>query len=189
VPAAAATATHEVEVKYRIDDAGALIAALADHGIGLGLPVEQDDQAYAPADWRYGDSKLGVCFVRLRTQAGCHLFTLKRPVDNELACVEHETEVADRYAMHLAVLAMGFRPTVRIVKTRRTAQVGELCVCLDEVDGVGSFLELERMVDANVAATAAQAELAAFVAELGVKANRTDQTYDSLIRAALTATS
>ena len=41
-------------------------------------------------------TKLGVAFARLRTQDGRHLFTLKRPVDNELACLEFETEVADR---------------------------------------------------------------------------------------------
>ena len=105
------------------------------------------------------------------------------------AALNRQTEVADRHAMHQAILAMGFRPTVRIVKRRRTGQLGELRVCLDEVDGVGSFLELERMVEADVAATAVQAELAAFVAELGVNATRTDQTYDSLVRAALTATS
>ena len=178
--------THEIEVKYHIGDHEALVAALAACGVQAGPPVEQDDQAYAPAGWRYGDSKLGVPFARLRTQAGRHVFTLKRPVDNELSCIEHETEVADREAMHHAILAMGFRPTVRIIKRRRTARIGDTCLCLDEVDGLGSFLELERIVAADTSATAVQAELAAFVAGLGIEATRTEETYDSLVRAALT---
>jgi adenylate cyclase class 2 len=181
-----ATTTHEIEVKYHIRDHNALAAALTACGVHLGPPVEQDDQAYAPDSWRYGDSKLGVPFARLRTQAGRHIFTLKRPVANELSCIEHETEVADREAMHHVVLAMGFRPTVRIVKRRRTARIGETCLCLDDVDGLGSFLELERIVGADTSSAAVQAELAGFVAGLGIEATRTEKTYDSLVRAALT---
>jgi hypothetical protein len=75
-----------------------------------------------------------VTFARLRTQGGRHLFTVKRPLDNEMACVEHETEVTDRVAMHQAVLAMGFVPTVRIVKVRRTAVIGDVVVCVDDVE-------------------------------------------------------
>lgn len=63
-------------------------------------PVHQDDQAYAQYGWCYGMSKLGVAFARLRTQDDRHLFTLKRPTDNELACLEFETEVVDRDQMH-----------------------------------------------------------------------------------------
>lgn len=65
-------------------------------------------------------------FARLRTVDGQHLFTLKRPAENVLSCEEHETAVADRDQMHHAIMAMGFRPTVRILKVRRTATVGDL---------------------------------------------------------------
>jgi adenylate cyclase, class 2 len=179
-------ATHEIEVKYRVPDRDALLTTLVARGIQLGPSVEQDDQAYAPDGWCYGDSKLGIPFARLRTQAGRHIFTLKRPVDNELSCIEHETEVSDRQAMHHAILAMGFQATMQITKRRRTVRIGDICLCLDDVDGLGSFLELERIVAADTSATAVQAELAAFVAGLGIEATRTEETYDSLVGAALT---
>jgi len=178
-------AEREIEVKYRVADASALLAELRAQGITFGAPVRQDDQAYAPNGWSYGDAKIGVPFVRLRTVGGAHAFTLKRPAENELACEEHETAVADREQMHQAILAMGFYPTVRIVKVRRTAIVDELSLCVDEVEGLGAFLELERIVPAGVSGEVVQAELAAFVDALGVEARRTDQTYDSLVRAAL----
>jgi adenylate cyclase class 2 len=144
------SAVREVEVKYRVADVEALLAALKRHGIELGEPVYQDDQAYAPENWRYGDSKLGVPFVRLRTVNGRHTFTLKRPAENALSCDEYETAVADREHMHHAILAMGFRPTVRIAKVRRTAVLTDCSVCVDEVVGLGAFLELERLVPADV---------------------------------------
>ena len=85
--------------------------------------------------------------------------------------------------MHHAILAMGFWPTVRIVKTRRTATFGDLVVCVDELDGLGVFLEVERMVPGGMAGEAVQEELSLFVVSLGIEAEQTGQTYDSLMRA------
>jgi adenylate cyclase class 2 len=116
---------REVEVKYRVGDPAALIAALVRAGVVLGEGYEQDDQAYAPAAWAYGVSKIGVPFARLRSQGGRLLFTVKVPQANELDCAEQETVVADRAAMHEALCLMGFVPTVKIMKMRRvTADTG-----------------------------------------------------------------
>ena len=128
---------REIEVKYRVDDLEGILTALESRGIEVSDPVHQDDQAYAPAAWQFGDSKLGVSFLRLRTVAGRHYFTLKQPAQNDQACLEYETEVTDREAMHHAALHMGYRPTVRIIKVRRTASIGGCLLCLDEVEGVG----------------------------------------------------
>jgi len=99
-----------------------------------------------------------------------------------------ETAIADRDQMHHAIMAMGFRPTVRIIKVRRTATVGDLVMCVDELDGVGVFVEVERLVPDWVPGEAVQAELARFVASLDVEAERSAQTYDSLVQAALPST-
>jgi len=118
---------------------------------------------------------------------GRHYFTLKQPADNAQDCLEYETQVTDRQAMHHAALHMGCRPTVRITKTRRMATLDDCSLCIDEVDGVGGFLELERMAPDHAdaqAIQAIQADLAVFVSSLGVAAIRTDQTYDSLVHAA-----
>jgi adenylate cyclase, class 2 len=77
---------------------------------------------------------------------------------------------------------MGFSPTVRVAKIRRSGKLGEIAVCVDELDGVGTFLELERLVSAEESAAAVQDELASFVTELGVEAERTEETYDTLVQ-------
>lgn len=178
---------REVEVKYRVRDTEALLAALETRGIELGAPVRQDDQAYAPDGWAYGDARRGVPFGRLRTMNGRHIFTVKRPAENVFSCEEHETVVADREQMHRAILAMGFRPTVRIVKMRRTATLGDLVLCVDELEDLGVFLEVERMVADDVPGEAVQAELSRFVISLDIEAEQTSQTYDSLVRALISA--
>lgn len=177
---------REVEVKYSVSDPEVLLAALGQRGVSFGAPVFQDDQAFAPLGWAFGDSKLGVSFLRLRTVDGRHWFALKQPGVNAQDCLEFETEVADRGQMHEAILRMGYWATVRVAKSRRTGRFGEVSLCLDEVEGVGTFLELERMVPDEAPAAAVQDELAGFVASLGVAVKRTVETYDSLVRAAQT---
>ena len=179
--------SREIEVKYRVADLARLEAALAARSLIPSTSVQQDDQAYAENGWRYGMDKRGAAFARLRTQNGRHLFTLKRPIDNEMACLEFETEIADRNQMHEAIQHMGFYPTVRIVKTRRTARNGELALCLDDVEHIGAFLELERFIGPGQSGEAVQAELDAFARSLGVALERTTDTYDSLVRAAMVA--
>ncbi|WP_222853716.1 class IV adenylate cyclase [Fodinicola acaciae] len=176
---------REIEVKYRLRDAVVAVDQLADHGFRLSSPVHQDDQAYAEAGWDYGQSKIGVAFARLRTQHGRHLFTLKQPQDNEMACLEHETEIADRDQMHAALLVMGFRPTVRIVKSRRTAARGDLSLCLDDVEHAGTFLEVETVVPPGRPGVEVQDDLDRLVRSLGLDVERMTDTYDSLVRAAL----
>jgi adenylate cyclase, class 2 len=95
---------HEVEVKFRVRNPAAVVAALKARGIELGPPVEQDDKAYAPEAWSYGDDRRGVPFARLRTVDGRHLFTVKQPAENVLSCQEHETAIADRAQMHRAIV-------------------------------------------------------------------------------------
>jgi len=175
---------REIEVKYRVDDLEGVLTALKSRGIEVSDPVRQDDQAYAPAGWQFGDGKIGVSFLRLRTVAGRLYFTLKQPVDNDQACLEYETEVTDREAMHHVALHMGYRPTVRIVKVRRTASIDGCSLCIDDLEGIGSFVEAERMVPDGADAQAVQADLAALIESLGATVVRTTETYDSLVHAA-----
>lgn len=76
-----------------------------------------------------------------------------------------------------------YRPTVRIIKTRRTASIGGCSLCIDEVEGIGGFIEAERMAPDEADAHAVQAELAALIESLGTVAARTTETYDSLVQA------
>lgn len=173
---------QEVEAKYRVGNLDRLIVALDRRGVGLSELSQQDDQAYAPAGWSYGMSKVGIPFARLRTERGRHLFTVKKPIDNEMVCLEHESEVSDRAAMHAALVTMGWAPTVRIRKARRMGSWGDVSVCVDIVDQLGAFIEVERVVSASESGERVQAELDGLVRSLGVDVERVSDTYDSLIR-------
>jgi adenylate cyclase class 2 len=89
--------------------------------------------------------------------------------------------------MHAVIQQLGFYPTVRIRKARRTGPLGLMSLCVDEVDEIGVFLEIERIVDGGESGEQVQAELDRFAVSLGVPLWRTSDTYDSLIRVAAKA--
>ncbi|WP_433697125.1 class IV adenylate cyclase [Nocardiopsis sp. CA-288880] len=173
---------REIEAKYRVHDPEAVLTALREAGVSLGEPVHQDDTAYAPPGWDPGQGKRGFTFARLRTEDGVHIVTTKTPLANAMECVEHETAVAGRDGMHGVLTALGYVPSVRIVKSRRTGRAGPIAVCLDDVRGAGVFLELEVLVDDDRDGRAAQEELDAWARGLGADLERVTQTYDVLVR-------
>lgn len=173
---------REQEVKYRVHDLEAVVVGLKRMGVELSAPVRQIDQAYAPVGWREGDDRIGVTFARLRTVGERHWFTTKRPVAGVLDCDERETEVIDRDQMHHAILAMGYRPTVTIAKTRRQAHRGPITVCLDSVDGAGDFLEVEYQSDSGLPPSEVQMRLLALVPAEIDAADRVTVGYDSLVK-------
>jgi adenylate cyclase class 2 len=171
----------EVEVRFRLTDAADAVEKLRAAGVRFGKAELQDDQAYAPDDWDYSQSRLGVTFARLRTSGRRDLFTVKRPVTDVRTCIEHECFVSDRAAMHEAILLMGFAPTVHIRKRRAHGQLGVLTFCLDEVESLGYFLEVERLASAADDTDAARGEIEALVGRIGIAAERCYETYDALL--------
>lgn len=171
----------EVEVRFRLNNEGAALAALRRAGVRFGRVEEQNDQAFAPAEWDYSQPRIGVTFARLRTVGDRHLFTVKRPLTDVRTCVEHECWVSDRGAMHKAILLMGFEPTIRIVKQRSLGHLRDWTFCLDEVEGLGRFVEIERLAAADEDPDQTRAEIDRFVAEIGLSAERCFDTYDALL--------
>ena len=56
---------------------------------------------------------------------------------------EYETVVEDAESMDQILKSLGFSPVAGVAKTRIYLQQEEMTACLDQVDGLGDFLELE----------------------------------------------
>ena len=133
----------EIEVKARASDLSAVASKLEVLGCSISKPVEQDDTIFVNFEGEYTDYKRpGINFLRIRRSNGKALFTIKQPQSNELDCIEHETEVSDPKELHAAILMIGYREVMRYVKTRRKANYGEYEICLDDVSGLGTFVEV-----------------------------------------------
>jgi len=140
----------EVELKYRLTDATAVVARLLEWGAKRFTEhAEADHYLNAPdRDFARTDEAF-----RLRRIGDANLLTYKGPRHDSTSKTRTEIEVpcppgAEAAEAFLKLFRhLGYRPTA-VVRKRRSiyewARDGfTIHACLDEVDGVGRFIELE----------------------------------------------
>ena len=169
-----------MEIKFRFDDKASLLARLADLGCQLNPAVEQDDQIFSGEPLPDGSR----CVLRIRTTNTGSILTLKKDITNELDCLEVETPVGDAESTKRLLIELGYRLSVRVRKSRCQGKWGDWTVCVDEVDQLGSFIEVEAMFEDGEDAD--QDELCREVLDqLGLPGlERVTQGYDTLMKQA-----
>ncbi|HRH55845.1 MAG TPA: class IV adenylate cyclase [Candidatus Paceibacterota bacterium] len=178
---------REVEVKARIRDKDAIVRALEARGVVLSASESQNDRIYVRETGSLETFLANGLFLRLRTKSsGKTLFTAKynpnRNAEQDMVAEEYETEVTNAESMERILALMGFTEAVRVVKERKSGAFGGYEFCLDEVEGLGSFIEVEKMVEHEEDVPAAHAELLTVLSELGIKdEDRFTKRYDVLL--------
>lgn len=163
---------YEVEQKFPIADAEAVAREFESLGARWRAAREEVDTYYAhPArDFAATDEALRI----RRVGAQCCM-TYKGPKVDATTKTRRELEIpldADRAGDWAELLAaLGFRPVGEVRKQRRKGEVPwrgrAVEASLDEVQGLGAFVELELLADEDQL-DAAREHLAALAAELGL---------------------
>jgi adenylate cyclase class 2 len=85
------------------------------------------------------------------TDEGTTMLTYKGPLvdDRSKTREEFETAVADRHAMESILDGLGFEPAATVRKRRRRFSLSGYTVTLDEVDGLGEYVEVETAVETD----------------------------------------
>lgn len=170
----------EVEVKARIADKEAIIKKLESLGCKFSEPITQHDQIYVTLDVDFPDVKTGQGAARIRRQFGDKgdkiLLTLKQVQKNQLDKIEHEVEISDAKEMDAILRIIGYRLVSEVKKVRRKTKYQGDEICVDEVEGLGSFMEMERLAEEGDS-DQIQAELFSFLKTLGIKDS--DRVFDS----------
>jgi len=170
----------EIEVKAKVGDFELLKNKLIEIGCILSEPIIQHDYIYTI---KYLDIKKGYdgsAVLRIIEQNDKIIFTLKKNRSNELDCIEKEVFVSNRETMQEIFELMGYESNVEVNKKRIKTNYGEYEICLDEVEGLGSYVEVEKMSDED--GEKVQNELFEFLQTLGVaKEDRVFNGYDTLI--------
>ena len=164
----------EVEQKFPLDDATALLARLGELGVASAGQCGQVDRYFnhPGRDFAATDEAL-----RIRSVEDENFVTYKGPKRDATTKTRQEIELplasgaaaAQAFAGLLEVL--GFRPVASVCKRRETFhlvwQGRDFELALDDVDGVGRFVELETIAEpADLAA--AQERLHSLAARLGL---------------------
>lgn len=181
---------REIEVKMRVKNFDETLAKLEAAGCVLGPEIHQHDTCYCfPKDKDNYNSHKNVLGIRVRRQDKGSTFTVKRSLTTELDCLEHETEISDPDAMERALLELGLIKLLEVKKTRRKGKLapsddgrGEYELCLDRVEVLGDFIELEKMCPDETDAALVLEELLAKLETLGISRDSQEPLgYDTQI--------
>lgn len=178
---------REIEVKARVRNIEELLKNAASLGIVFGEEISQKDTIYETTLPK-GDPKWNI--FRIRQQNGTTILNMKykassRRRDNHEreSVVDNPKEVADMLER------LGYMPSVNIRKHRRTAKYNDLELCIDVVDELGTFIEVEKLAADDADVDAVQSRLWNLLRKLGVEdPDRVTKGYDSLIHEAINTT-
>lgn len=184
-PRAGYTDHTEIEVKARVGDMSGVAEKLRGFGCVFSPPTTQDDAVYVAKTGSLETFLGNDVFLRVRVENGAKaILTAKKPITKsaeQLVKHEHEVVVDSADEARGILELLGLHENVRIKKVRQTAVLGDMHICIDDIEGLGVFIELERM-GAESEATRMQQEMNEFLGLLGISpADQVKKGYDILM--------
>ena len=188
----------EVEVKFKIDSAESIEKKLIELGFNKGQTLQEIDYYYNGVDrdfrasgealrLRLVESLDGSAVVADRPGEPLIQMTYKGPkLDNvSMSRVEHQVNI-DNFETMLSILSsLGYKPVEPVIKLRRELFSEEICACVDTVDGLGDYLELEIMADEESQRENALDKISVVLKQLGYSISDTTTTsYLSMLEKA-----
>lgn len=136
---------REIEIKARLANKAEVLAKLKSMGVALGEPIKQHDIVYGMPGMVGGEME--AIWLRVRTENDTRMiFTLKKPMVGQLDSLEHELEIGDADEMKAIMTLLGYELFSDVTKRRQKAKHGDIEICVDEVDGLGAFIEAELLM-------------------------------------------
>lgn len=177
---------REIEIKARIADRQAFIATLAERGVVVSEPVTQHDRVFGPTGVDGDDGANTSPWLRIRSETKDdtvkHFFTLKKSVTNQMDSIEHETEVADDSELEKIISYINFTPYSDLTKIRQKAHMGDIELCIDTVEGLGDFVEAEKLTDEDADYDSVANQLWAVLERFGIqRSDHVEEGYDVLM--------
>lgn len=165
----------EIEVKYRVPDLGEVLRRVQEVGAPPAEEAAHVDRylAHPARDFAQTDEAF-----RIRSGPGGNRLTYKGPKRGGPTKTREEIEVAfepgaEGEARMVRLLErLGFRTVLTIAKTRREFHLVRegrpLNVALDQVEGLGSFAEVETLAESEGDVQGAQQAVLRLAGELGL---------------------
>ncbi len=177
---------REIEVKAKIRDKKKLFEKAAVLGIAFREPIVQDDITYETAMPK-DDPSWNI--FRIRRQNDATILTMKyKASSNSRDNYERESKIEDANEIAHMLERLGYAHGVPIKKTRQIAKYNQLEICIDEVDGLGIFIEVEQLTNDDVDGDEIQKNLWNFLMQFGVvDEDRVYKGYDTLMHELLDA--
>lgn len=172
---------REIEVKAKVNDLTLLLEKANDLGIKFGRPIFQDDSTY---ETKISKTDPAWNIFRIRKQENQIILTMKYLASNRSRDNHERESIIDNDKAVIDMLErVGYKFGVRIMKKRRKAKYQGLEICLDEIEDLGNFIEIEKLADDNADVDLIQSELWEILLKMGIKPeDRIHQGYDTLMK-------
>ncbi|KKW10085.1 MAG: Adenylyl cyclase CyaB [Parcubacteria group bacterium GW2011_GWB1_49_7] len=144
---------REIEIKLKAGNFTELERKLGEKGRELSKPISQHDVIYAlkGSANEFSQAKEGDIIMRIRRMKDKIQLNLKQQRSNEGDNLEYETEIDDAEETSKILETLGWVPMIEVRKIRRKGKLGIYEICLDDVEKLGTYVELEKLCpdDAN----------------------------------------
>ncbi|MFA5181632.1 MAG: class IV adenylate cyclase [Syntrophales bacterium] len=166
----------EIEIKAVLADPGTMKELLMQVGAVAGPVLQERDLYYQHPSRDFGQTNEAL---RLRVTNGHGRITYKGPRMAGTAKIrfEAETEIGDYETMKSILERLDFHPAGMVEKKRTVFYLEGATVCLDDVVGLGTFIELEKMGEDK---EAIEQEIITLAGKLGIRAFES-RTYLAMI--------
>ena len=137
----------EVEQKFRLTrDTRSSIQGILDARCGKAEAIRQVDTVFLLRGGSFKTFQCGDPVMRIRlTENGSVTLTYKRALHGSEDCVEYELTVDSAETAKRLLQEVGYMPVVHVDKRRRTYRLEDVLVTLDDVENLGSFMEIEAL--------------------------------------------
>ncbi len=163
----------EVEIKIEINNFEEVKAKVASWG-RLIKSIKQVDEYYVPLHRDFFAQKPHPTeWLRIRTNPDKVIFeydkSINKKANGEQECAEeYETEISNPDEFRKILNFLDFKKVVTVDKQREYWDCGDLEVALDQIEGLGTFIEVEAKGNFESTAEAKRACLK-FLENLGIK--------------------
>ena len=110
------------------------------------------------------------------------LMTLKVERQTKLASDEYEFAVDDGNVARQMLTALGWQEVVTVDKVRLESKTKDYTICIDEVAGLGLFIELEVLTEDSADVKNIQQQMCNFLKNLNIDGELWKIPYDTSIR-------
>lgn len=163
---------REIEIKFRVSDLSSVEERLKEKGCVIDAPLSQHDITYAlgNSEKELEAARAGDVVIRIRKIPHESQINLKeQKTDGMMDSLEYETTVADPEVMDQILKKLGWNPVIEVKKERKKGKWGAYEVCLDQVDRLGSFVEIEKLCEDEVDLDSVREEIFKEAETLGIK--------------------
>lgn len=171
---------REIELKFKIENIESILTFLEKQGCEISPMNYQYDTIYVK-DLNHVESTEGSIWLRVRKTNDKIELNYKKQSAKKMESEEIEFEVSSYEKANSFLKALGFQEWVQVNKKRRYIKYQDYNICIDEVERLGTFIEIELLIEEQTNEDYEE-KILNVAKEMGIDIlNRINSHYDTMI--------